>query len=1043
MPRVPGELSIPDIDPGSTPYISPVRAGIVSIGNAADALIRFDQVQRAETARTSFDTAVADLSEEVSNYVTEVEADPNRRNLVGEFEMRVGARAGQLADGLNSVDRSVKNTFEIRARTVLAETRNKLRLLDHQRGREAAVPALARTFEAIASRSTKIGTDPAAIRQEIFEAAAASAATGRFAQQEALGYLKKGLELVAETRVMDKLSKQRNQEVVQGIDAGEFNDLQPQRKILHRENAVSGMQRLRYTELQNQIETWPDASGQQVADELANEGIDALQAEGLRGQSAAINRARSMARHSRLLESNPAAAETYLGNVYGSLTPEQRELAEARAFSAGASDLASSVRRRALRDPVGAVNFLKQQVDAGKISERDADTVFVTLENERLSQSADQVESDILSFQESRQNDPSGVGDYSILQGRTLSEMSTVIDEMVQDFDLRQSDANQLRRSILASTSQSNEDLEIIAIADSVERGARLNWNTTKHRKAGELVFQRRRKTAAAEGRAWSLDDDLRIATQTGYISNETIDQLAIAANSSDTRAAAVAVDQFRRLEGQAPNSNIGDQFESRGKKFAYEMLRHAASARYGPVGTGPKAQWDVALQEGRRKAGLDSRNPEVAASRRAEMVQMGLLEPNEKEREDNVFPDRDPQLWWREFRDVIGDDSIDWKAVGAGFAPQTLNALLDTTDYLDSSEGFKSLGDTQGDIEAAKFRGEVRRSMQMHMRQTGDRYMSARQTAIDLIGNGRFGVDYDGAGDPVFRQWPLSWKGDMTFTYERTVPYQQWSAEAKMEAVGGLVAMIEKVHGGRLPAPSEPGRWEQFEAFRKSEDGANFFYKNARAAIWATLDFGDPDVRNAVQDTLDIVSGAAILAATGAPPVKVPSLGKRWAEIANPMQPRIEFFPHSVTPADGERRYQEPKLWDDLAKAWKPIPYSVRTEVRNGVAVQIPINEPPRIELTPEMSDTYRRRNVKDFRRRRVATSAGRGAFLPHVPMSDRIIETRDPGVKALLKRDPEFRTAWLSQLMPKGGVGHAPPSFIEAQMNAYRAELEAELAK
>lgn len=1043
MPRVPGELGIPDIDPGSSPYISPVRAGISSVSSAADALTRFDQVQRAETARVSFDSAVADLSEEVSNYVTEVEADPGRRNLVPEFEMRVGARAGQIAEGLNSIDRAVKNTFEIRARTVLAETRNKLRLIDHQRGREAAVPALGRTFEAIAKRSTKIGTDPAAIRQEIFEAAAASAATGRFSKEEAFGYLKKGLELVANTRVMEKLSKNRNQEVVRGIDAGEFDDLSPQRKIEARAAAVSGMQQLRYTELQNQIEVWPDATPDLIAREIENEGISPIHGESLKGQSQAYQRARAMARHQRLLESNPAAAADYLSRVYGSLTPEQREVAEARTFTSGSQDIAASARRRAVHDPVAAQRFVDEQVKAGNMSQRDADQIFVTLENERLAQSADQVESDLLRFFESQQNDPAGVGDYTILHGRTLSEMGGVIDDMVKRFDLRQSDANQLRRSILSADAKSSEDMEIIGLADSVEKGARLNWNQTKHRKAGEVVYQRRRATAASEGRQWSLDDDLKLATQTGYISNATIDQLAIAANASNTEAAAVAVDQFRRIEAAAPNSNMAEQFESRGKKFAFEMLRHSAAARYGPVGTGPKSPWDAALQEGRRRAGLDWRNPEVAASRRAEMVQMGLLEPNEKEREENAFPDRDPQAWWREFRNVVGDGSIDWEAVGAGFQPQVLDALITTTDYLDSSEGFKSLGDTQGDIEAAKFRGEVRRSMQLYMRQTGDKYMAARQTAIDLIGNGRFGVDYDGAGNPVFRQWPLSWKGDMTFKYERTLPFQQWAAEAKMEVIDGLVQTIEKVHGTTLPRPEEPGRWEQFEAFRRSEEGTNFFAKNARAALWAALDFGDPDIRRAVQDTIDIVKGVGALAATGAPPAKVPSLEKRWAEIANPMRPRIEFFPHSVMPADGARRFVEPKIWDDLAKQWKPLPYSVRTETRNGVSVQIPVNEPPRIEITPEMSETFRRRNVRDFRRSRVALSAGRGAFDPHVPMSDRIIETRDPGVKALLKRDPEFRTLWISQLMPKGGVGANDPRAVEAQMNAYRAELEAELAK
>lgn len=994
MPTLPGEINVGSIEPVAPGRRAPGQQIAVAAETSFEQVARFERAMTAERTRTAFDGANATFGSEVADFIDRINAEPDAVNLVPRFEMEMGARAAALRSALAETPEA-QQAFEIQSRTVMSEGRSRLARLEHERLRAQALPQLERTLDSVIRRGVAVHSDPQAIRQEIFDTAAATAATGRFSAEEARGHADQALQSYALARANDLIARHQYGAVIAGVEAGAFDDLHPQQLVQVRALATAGAQRERFSHLQTWMRTNHALPAAEIQRELEENRIDPLQADDLRAQSTDLSRARIMAQHAALLDRDPVAAGRFLETQAGTLSADQRARAFSLQRSVQAQDLQQQLNLLATAQPDIAVELAQREHARGALSDREFTEVKAgairyrqALQADAQRDQAERAQSALIAYQNSLAGDPMGVGDPSTLGGFTLEQLGARFNEMAEQGLMTRAQANALNQEIGAIQRSNSQELGRLALANQFEQGTMIpSWSNDEHRKAVDGLYAREVQRRQATGGQWTPDDDTRFVARYRVLPKPVLDALTAAAGSDQLEVVAAAAHQLGQLQALAPSTDLLGQFDKRGQRFAHDVLVHTNDAIQRRLGL-PEA-----VAEGRRKAGLDFRDENVAAQRVGLMKRIGLMDPDTGE----VVTGRQDDRWYQLVREELQE--IDWKEISSSWETSRQDALLANVDFIEDESGFQNVGDLETIETGAQFRAELKKTMRELVAQSGNERYAARQALISLIGGGRWGIETEGDGTEVWRQWPKDWLGDVKFETQATVPAHVWIAEAQRAAVDDLVQLAERMHGITLPPPDDPTYSEQLEAAQAALAGEGFFERHVGARVWAALDLGDPDVRAAIESVYQITGGN-----------RTPGTKEQWSKLNNPVAPRIRFVPHPTMPADGTHRYYTPELWIDASQSWQPVPISFSTVERDGKPVTIANNFPPLYEFTPDDSITVQRRSAADFREKRITLAEARGAFARGLTLEQRL--ARDPSIEGALERSKELRTEFADRV-------------------------------
>ena len=303
MARLPGQIQDPGIAPSQIAVVSPVRAAIGGVTQAANALQNFGELQNQDRVQRERNLADTQLDQLLLDFDTAITSNPGVEDgIVEEFDAMVGDVIDDLGEGINSEQQ--RAVFRARSLRAVGLGRAKAQQTQATRQITASTTALNTSIDTTLSRALQLGQPKDQVVLEISQKLNDAVGAGLFTRAHADAAFRQKLSAFDVATVNQLGELEQYGAINQGLKSGQFQHLSPQQTVVAKNLARNGIQSLAFTEVSRLLDA--DEQGDRfIADLMIEDGdFKAGDRQTLRAASNASSRRQITSEYNTLLQND-------------------------------------------------------------------------------------------------------------------------------------------------------------------------------------------------------------------------------------------------------------------------------------------------------------------------------------------------------------------------------------------------------------------------------------------------------------------------------------------------------------------------------------------------------------------------------------------------------------------------------------------------------------------------------------------------------------------------------------------------------------------
>jgi len=840
MPKIPADIGLPPLQPGTDPTVSPSRSIIRSTANTLSTTDELIQNEKDEADRLGFLNSMSALEREVGEFMDGRQNDLKARGNAAAFEETFKKHPDAVVRGI-PFSRRAQQQGNLKARATLNLARSKMNRLDFERNRLDAITTATTWIDSSSQLAARSGLELEEYEAQVDDELLKGSDTRTYDKNDEM-VLKRLALGKYEHSVLTLMDQQGLYGPMEQRLKTTFTHMDPQVAANWRAKALAGKQRVAEADGTQQIVTQAEAtSGNAFGDPILRPetrrrlATNAFTARSAIAMKSLVNGLRHLESGQRLekqevldrAELDPDVTAEGLEILYGiaNAEGEAERIRRIRAADTGAD--AALYEDKELQDELMSISVLNLAKYNKALAEGRPDAA------------------------------------------RELGHVSEPwVDIAVRTHTLRPEQGARLlnlltppkRREPTAS------ELALQRRVGLIRAGQELNPTNPLDKKAGEL-FYRERMIEFLHGdvalfNSGQEDPKLKfevgrfIFNEHGYMPDDVVAAIVGLSKSKDAQDQIEAGEMFSYFRNANRSGYSDGPFLAKGATVKeLSLLKSQAAAALNRPADQRRAA-DLALAQSNQ---FTLEQPELG-QRIATNVKLGLSQPTilasgEKaimvgEQRFPVPDDVEPQGFIKLFHNRIGKRM---DASSEADDPKALTLLEWIDDNLIRTGDIDVLVD-RGHDDLDAFVVDLREHMRNGIRVHGDETTAADNAIHDLLLSGKYQLEtvFSAPGKPRFTKFATRGTySDFQLKYQESIPLRKWAWEDMNSVImPGYARLFTEPHflaqitskGIELEA-REPGYDKQVADFiSKDPDGG--FVADLQAWVYAGMDLGDPDVR-------------------------------------------------------------------------------------------------------------------------------------------------------------------------------------------------------